>query len=248
MRYLSIVLCIFFIFSFSCSSVEHIKGKTKVETYYLRGIAALEKGLYKKSVEYLTKVKNKFPYSRYAIDAELKLADANFKQDNFLEAQKQYSMFAELHPSNKNVPYAIYKSGVCFFSLLPSTIDRDLQESYRAIKEFKYLIKKYPNSEYAKLAEKKLKESKIKLAKKELYVARYYRKQDKYKSVVNRYKAILKDYPNTGYEEESYFGLTEAYYKLGNLAEAKYYADLLILSYPNSKYVNYAKKIQNKEE
>lgn len=220
-----------FLFS-SCSSIEKIEGADKAETFYLRGVAYLEESMYTEALEKFNLVKNKYPYSKYAVDSELKIADTYFKKGDYIEAQRVYGLFAELHPQEPRIDYATYQSGMCFYSSLPSTVDRDISYAKKAIEEFKAVMDVFPNSVYLKDALEKYTELRTKLAEKEIYIANFYKKKEKFESAAERYKTVLEQYPNLGFEERMYNELIDCYTKLDKLDEAKYYMDLLMISYP----------------
>ncbi len=240
LAYIFILFCSLY-FS-SCSSIESIQGVDKAETYYLRGVAYLDDSMFQEALERFSLVKNKFPYSKYAIDAELKIGDTYYKKGEFLEAQRIYSLFAELRPQDVRRDYAIYQSGMCFYSSTPTAIDRDLSLAYRAIQEFKILIELFPNSIYFKDALERYTELRIRLAKKEIYIANFYRKRDKFEAAIERYKSVIENYSKLGFDDHMYYEIADCYVKLGNSDEAKYYIDLLVLSSPESAY---AKKAQS---
>ena len=238
-----ILLGVLFVLS-SCSSIEKIEGADKAETYYLRGEAYLKDNMYIEALEKFNLVKNKFPYSKYAIDAELKIGDTYYQKGDFIEAQKVYSLFAELHPQERRIDYAIYQSGMSFYSSLPSAIDRDITFAKKAIDEFKGVMDLYPNSAYFKDALQKYTELRTKLAEKEIYIGDFYRKRDKWEAAAERYKVVIEQYPNLGFDEKMYYEIADCYKKLDKPDEAKYYIDMLVVTYPNSAYVEKAKDLQ----
>ncbi|MCX6112378.1 MAG: outer membrane protein assembly factor BamD [Proteobacteria bacterium] len=242
-KFFPILFGIFFILS-SCSSIEKIEGADKAETYYLRGVAYLKDSMYIEALEKFNLVKNKFPYSKYAVDAELKIGDTYFQKGDFIEAQRVYSLFAELHPQEPRMDYATYQSGMCFYSALPSAIDRDISYAKKAIDEFKAVMDHYPNSVYLKDAVERYTELRTKLAEKEIYIGDFYKKRDKWEAAAERYKTVIEQYPNLNFDERMYYELANCYKKLDKPEEAKYYIDLLIITYPNSPYVGKAKSLQ----
>ncbi len=228
----------------SCSSIEKIQGQDKAETFYLRGLAYLEDSMYNEALERFNIVKNKFPYSKYAIDAELKIGDTYYKKGDFVEAQRVYSVFSELRPSDPKRDYAIYQSGMCFYKLTPSAVDRDISMAFRGIQEFQKLIETYPDSTFFYDASERRKDLRTRLAKKEIYIGDFYRRKRKYDAAIDRYKAVLNNYTNLGFDESMYYKIAESYYKLGSKDELKYYTDFLIVTAPGSPYAKKAIKLQ----
>jgi len=228
----------------SCSSIEKIQGQDKAETYYLRGEAYLKESMYIEALEKFNLVKNKFPYSKYAIDAELKIADTYFEKGDHLESQKLYSLFAEFHPQDQRRDYAIYKSGMSYYEMLPSTIDRDLGYGKNAIQDFKTVIEQFPNSTYFKDSMEKYTEVRTRLAEKEVYIGNFYRKRDVCEAAVERYKVVLEEYKDLGFDERMYFEIGKCYLEMDKKDEAKYYLDMLLVSFPNGSYAEKAAKLE----
>ncbi|MBN1114792.1 MAG: outer membrane protein assembly factor BamD [Oligoflexia bacterium] len=229
---------------FSCSSIENIQGKDKAETYFLRGEAYLKEGMYEDALKKFNIVKNKFPYSKYAVDAELKIADTYYEKEDYIEASKFYSLFSELHPGERRRDYALYRSGMSFFNLLPSSVDRDYTYSYKALSSFKAVLELYPKSSFLKESLEKYTYIRKKLAEKEIYIGNFYRKKDKYLAASNRYLKVLKEFSGLGYEEKMYYELARCYSELEDREKAEYYVDTLIREYPDGEFAGKAKKLK----
>ena len=161
------------------------------------GVAKLEKGDYEGSTEAFQKVKDRYPYSKYAVTAELKMADSLYKQEDYESAFDAYREFERLHPKNKDVPYVIYQQGMCFFQRI-TTIDRDQSHTLKAREEFERLVRRFPRDAYADMARKNLRKCLIYLAEYELYVGNFYFKMGKYRTALERYENIIKNYPDMG--------------------------------------------------
>ena len=95
------------------------------------GMERMENGNYKDAVEAFQNIKDRYPYSKYAITAEMKVADALFMTEEFDEALDAYDEFERLHPKNENIPYVIYRKGMCHFRQI-TTIDREQSHTLKA--------------------------------------------------------------------------------------------------------------------
>ena len=166
------------------------------------GISSLERGNFEAATEAFQNIKDRYPYSKLAITAELKMADALYQDSEFFLAYDAYDEFERLHPRDKNIPYVIYRKGMCYFRQMKS-IDRDQTPSLKAKEEFEKLIKRFPRDEYANRARKNIRNCLIFLAEYELYVGHYYYKVKKYKAALGRYKYIIKNYPDMGQYHEA---------------------------------------------
>jgi outer membrane protein assembly factor BamD len=152
---------------------------------------------YKKAIESFEKLKDWYPFSRYSILAELKLGDAHYYSKDYEEAIFAYEEFENLHPKNEAVPYVVYQIGRCYFDRL-QTIDRDQTMAKEALQTFERLTRTYPTSPYAKKAEEHMKVCDRNLAEHEFYVGMFYYKTKHYKAALERFKTVLRSYPDLG--------------------------------------------------
>jgi outer membrane protein assembly factor BamD len=127
----------------------------------------------------------------------LGIADSFFENEQYVDAEVAYNSFVELHPTNPNVPYAMFQLGMCHFHQM-QTVDRDQTETLKARKEFERLIARFPQSKFAIMAEKNLREVKQRLAEHEFYIGEFYYRTRKYEAALKRFEGIQRDYPNTG--------------------------------------------------
>ncbi len=173
------------------------RAKPTPEGLYQRGYEAYQDGRYKKAIESFQRVRDEYPLSNMAILAELGIADSHFSDENYGEAELAYTDFINLHPTNDNLPYAMYQLGMCHYNQMYS-IDRDQTETIKARKEFETLIARFPGSKFSFMAEKMLRECKQNLAEHEFYVGKFYFKRKQYKAALKRFEKILRDYANLG--------------------------------------------------
>ena len=178
------------------------------EALYDRAVWYYHKEDYKKAIELFQRIKEEHPLSKLALMAELGIADSYFSDGLFVEAEMNYTEFINLHPTNPNVPYAIYQLGMCHYKQM-SSIDRDQTETMKAKKEFERLIFQFPASRFAALAQQKLRECKKRLAEHEFYVGHFYFKMKQYKAALKRFELIEKEYPNLGLDYKVAYFLAE---------------------------------------
>ena len=162
-----------------------------------QGVEDFNDGKFEAATESFQKIKDRYPYSEFAIKAELKMADALYERDLFDEAYDEYTEFEKLHPRNPEIPYVVFQKGMCNFSRV-STIDRDQSYTWKAKEDFERLIKRYRRSAYTERARRKVRECYIKLAEHELYVGNFYFKMEKYQPAMSRYIYLIENYPDVG--------------------------------------------------
>jgi outer membrane protein assembly factor BamD len=186
----------------SCSSADK-KDTETAEAYFTKAQEYEKDDRIEEAIRKYNDVKNKFPYSKLAIQAELAIADAHFKQESYPEAQASYASFRELHPKHPQIAYVIYRTGLSVFNQLPETIDRDLALANQAIIIFDEVIKNYSETEYLNDTQKK-KENCVKmLAEKEVYIANFYYKKGHFDSAYKRYLEIYGKSGTLGFNAEA---------------------------------------------
>jgi outer membrane protein assembly factor BamD len=175
------------------------------EQLVVEGMQKMRKKDYDDAIKDFRQLKERYPYSKYAILAELKLGDAYFFNMEYADAAIAYEEFARLHPRNEVVPYVLYQKGMCHF-LSFTTIDRDQEETRLAMEVFQRLIQTYPQSEYAMKAKKQYFECQKRIVAHEYSVGRLYFLMGEYLAAKDRLELIERKYPEAvrdlGYEDQ----------------------------------------------
>lgn len=162
-----------------------------------KGMAEFEKEHYKKALDIFERLRDWYPFSKHAVLAELKIADAYFQMEQYTEAVSSYEMFERLHPKNEAIPRVIYRIGLCHYRRL-DTIDRDQTPAKNAIEAFSRLQKQYPDSQYAELAQKHIHHCRKSLAGHHLYVGKFYFQSEHYQAALERFKQVTEKYSEVG--------------------------------------------------
>ncbi|MGE0634777.1 MAG: outer membrane protein assembly factor BamD [Pseudobdellovibrionaceae bacterium] len=147
------ILISFAAFFSACSSSEKIPDSAEGLFKHAQELEKDER--FEEALARYQDVKNKHPYSRFATQSEMAIADIHFRREEYPEAQVAYQTFREFHPKHERIDYVTSQLGLSFFHQLPSTIDRDLTLAERAINYFDEVLLKYPKSEFAKCAAEK---------------------------------------------------------------------------------------------
>jgi len=208
--YLIIILSLFL----SSGCTWHApKEKSAIELTAI-GMKAFEKKKYLKAINSFEKLRDWYPFSKYAILAELKIADSHFYLKEYDEAVLAYNEFEKLHPRNEVIPYIINQIGLCYVKQI-DTIDRDQTSAKRGATEFKRLLRQFPESEYSLKAKEHIKKCRESLAGHDLYVGLFYFKTKHYKAALYRFMGIVKEYPELEVSKEalSYISLCESLIK-----------------------------------
>lgn len=187
----------------SCSWFQTKEQRTADELVS-DGIEDFEDGKYRDAIKAFETLKDWYPFSKYAILAELKIGDAYYHLEEYEEAIFAYEEFENLHPRNEAVPYVLYQIGLCYFEQM-DTVDRDQSSTRKALETFNRLIKTFPRNEYTRKAQAHRSQSYKILAGHDLYVGMFYYKNKRYKAAMNRFKMVLSNYPDVGVHQ---FALT----------------------------------------
>lgn len=190
--------------------------------------------MYEEAINKFAEVKNKFPYSRYATESELRIADIQYKREAWIEAQNAYQLFKDLHPKHAKVAYVTHRLAMSYFNQLPSTIDRDLSLANSAIQYFDEVIQSYSSSEYVQEAKEKRAECRKMQAEKVLYIAQYYFIRDIYDSALLRYESLLKEFGNEGYAPKALLGAGISAFEIGEKDKGEKYLSQLIKQHPGT--------------
>jgi outer membrane protein assembly factor BamD len=159
---------------------------------------------YPRAIELFQEVIDNYPYSEYATLAELKIADVYFDQERYDEAASYYQDFVELHPTHAQVPYSLYRHGLCSSERI-DTADRDQSSTHDAVEQFQALLDGYPDSEYAADARARLREASDMLARHDVEVGDFYLGRHECHSAARRYRQALSAYPeHEGYHRTMY--------------------------------------------
>ena len=207
----------------------------QIREVYSEGLDALEQGDVLFAARKFNEVEILYPQSDLAPKSALMAAYSYYIQDYYEDCIMELDRFLKIYPKNKNLDYAYYMLGIAFYEQIVDE-KKDTFSILKAKGYFEYLIKNYPNTEYAFDAAFKIELIEDILAAKELYVGRYYVDRKKWIPAINRFKNVINDYDTTIYVEEALYRLVEIYYLLGLKEESKKYAALLGYNYESSQW------------
>lgn len=197
---------------------------------------------YEEAITYFVEVKNKYPYSHLATDAALRIADIEFKRENYVEAESAYKLFKEFHPDHPSADFVTFRLGMSVFNQLPATIDRDLKLANVAIDYFSQLIANYPNSKHKEEALAQKQKAEQMLADKAYYIADFYFIRKKWESALGRFEDIISNYSNFGYDAKALYGATLSAYRMKDMEKAKKHFKRLLTDHPSSPELESARK------
>ena len=251
---LKIYLIIFsLIFFSSCSKkTENIKliketnQKREMISAYEKGMDLLEVGDYFSAGKKFLEVEILLPQSEWAPKSVLMASYSYYMQSYYSLAIENIKRYFQTYPKDKNKAYAHYLLAIVYYETIEGE-KKDLAPLLLSKKEFNFVIKNFPNTDYAYDAKFKIDLINDILAAKEVYIGRHYIKKKKWIPALNRFKNVLKDYETTIHVEEAIHRLVEIYYKLGMEEESLKYASLLGYNYNSGEWYKETYKIFNRK-
>ena len=252
------LLLIFFIFGLlflnNCSKNEKIEiveiEEDQIESQmikaYEEGMVAFENQFYIEAAKKFNEAEILFPQSEWAPRSALMSAYAYFYDDYNNRAISELTNFFKKYPNDPNTSYAHYLLAMSYYNKIVDE-KKDLEPLNNSKKQFEYIIKNYPDTEFSLDSRFKLDLINEMIASKEMYVARHYIKKEKWIPAINRLKFIVTEYDDTIFIEEALHRLVEIYYKIGLEDESRKYGILLGYNYPESKWYKNTYKVHKKD-
>jgi outer membrane protein assembly factor BamD len=200
-------------------------------------------GDWEAATELFQEVRRKYGYSRWARLAELRIADAAYRQEKFAEAISGYRSFVHDYPNDAEVPYARYKITKAQFAqagesiLLPPLEERDLAVVVDAHQSLRSFLADHPSYRHAGELRYMLAVVTGVLARHELYVARFYLAEDNFDAAVARCQYALREYEDSGLEPEAMVLLGETYLKMKQTRKARAVFRHVLARWPDSAFV-----------
>ena len=189
----------------------------------------------KQAAKKFEEVDRQHPYSEWARKSLIMTAYANYEAGNYEDSISAAKRYVALHPGSPDAAYAQYLIGSSYFDQI-AEISRDQARTEKAVEALNEVARKYPTSEYAAAAKRKIEIARDQLAGKEMDVARYYMNKHDYTGAINRFKIVVTRYQTTRHVEEALLRLTEAYLSLGIIDEAQTSAAVLGHNFPDSRW------------
>ena len=209
-----------------CGLLPEEKDETKgwsAQKLYSEASAALGDGDYTTAIKYYEKLEARYPFGRYAMQAQLDVAYAYYRAEEPEQAIAAADRFIKLYPNSPATPYAYYLKGLVNFNLSLGLLERylptdpsqrDAGAALEAYKDFEELVRRFPDSEYAKDARQRMLYLRHNLAKYEIHVARYYYNRGAYLAAANRASYVVERFQRTPAVRDALELMIESYDKL----------------------------------
>lgn len=209
--------------------------ETPVEDLYNNAVDMVEQGRWADATVRFDEVERQHPYSVWARRAMLMSAFTHYQNNEYEESILAARRFISLHPGHRDVAYAYYLVGICYYEQIRD-VGRDQQITQQAMASLGEVVRRFPNSEYARDSRLKIDLTRDHLAGKEMDVGRWYQRRDELNAAVNRFRYVVTNYQTTSHTPEALHRLVECYLALGLHDEAVATAAVLGYNYPGDRW------------
>lgn len=204
-----------------------------VEQLYNQGASELDQRDYEQAVLYFQEVERQHPYSEWARRATLMTAFAHYRAREYGEAVSVAERYISLHPGTQGAAYAYYIVAISYFEQIMD-VGRDQKMTELTRDALTEVVRRFPESDYAKDARLKLDMVRDQLAGKEMEIGRWYLRRNDHLAAINRFKTVVETYDQTGHTPEALHRLVEAYLSIGLRGEARATGAVLGYNFPDS--------------
>jgi outer membrane protein assembly factor BamD len=219
----------------ACSTPKDVYVDRPVEDLYNGAMDNLNDGDYQKAAKTFDEVDRQHPYSVWATKAQLMSAYALYQQGKYDDSIIAADRFIQLHPGHRDIAYAYYLKALDYYIQI-ADVARDQKTTQQALNALAEVVRRFPDSKYARDARLKMDLARDHLGGKEMDIGRWYEHQGSYLAAINRFKIVIEQYQTTTHVPEALERLTECYLALGLTDEAKRTAAVLGYNYPGSEW------------
>ena len=219
----------------ACGDTKKVYKERPVEDLYNEAMDHLQHEEYKDAASEFEEVERQHPYSIWATKAQLMTAYSHYEANKYDDAVVALDRFIQLHPGNRDTPYAYYLKGLCYYEQI-TDVGRDQRVTELALKILQEVVDRFPASKYAPDARLKVDLTRDHLAGKEMAIGRYYMNRGLFLAALNRFKVVTEQYQTTTHVPEALHRQVEIYVSMGLPDDAKRVAAVLGHNYPGSEW------------
>jgi outer membrane protein assembly factor BamD len=231
----------------ACSSKPAVSPTKDASTYFQEGEELFAKGLYNDAIVAWEKVRDSYYSPQLNALADLKIAEAHFLAEEYVEAAVAYDAFLKNYPDSLRIPDVLYQLGLSYSKQILAS-DQDQTSTIYALNAFKTMKERFPQDRRMAQVENYIDRCLNQLAASELNIGRFYLRTKAYSASVKRLESLLKSYPNFYRLDEAYYYLGQAYLLNGEKDKAMIAFDTLINNYVGSEYLSDAREFIEKND
>ena len=244
LKYILNILVLVFAFSCSNNSKNGIEGNkefTSPESQYTEAMILFDEERYEEAISEFKNIERIYPLSNEAIQSQIMAGFVDYIRLDYESAIFKFNRIIKKYPSLKNIDYVYYIKAMCYYEQI-SHEGLDGENSNLALENLNQVINRFPDSKYAKDSYQKIILVKSNLAAKNMTIGRFYQKDKKYTAALNRYKIVVNSFDETKFIPEALYRISEIYYSIGMIEDAKKTAAILGYNYPKSEWYQYSYK------
>ena len=219
----------------SNNSNEDLNAQTEapVDQLYNEALNSVFNGDVDIAAPKFEEVERQHPYSIWAVRAQIMAAWSFYESNQYTQAVASLDRFIQLYPADPLTEYAYYLKALSYYEQIVD-VERDADMTYKALNAFEDVLRRYPNSPYARDAQLKADLASSHLAGKEMAVGRFYLNKEHYSAALKRFAIVVRDYDRTNQVSEALYRMGEAYLSLGLDNEAERVLQVATYNYPDS--------------
>ena len=243
-------IAIIILFIISCSnspkdkSVINDNEINSPENQYIEAMVKFDNQQFAEAITIFKNIEKIYPLSNEAIQSQIMSGFIDYIRLDYDSAILKFRLITKKYPSLKNIDYVYYMKALCYYEQI-SHEGLDGEYNNLALKNLNQVINRFPNSEYAKDSQQKIILLKENLAAKDMEIALFYLKQNKYLAAINRYSIVIEKYNQTKFTPEALYRIIEIYFSLGMIEDAEKTNSVLLYNYPDSKWGKLSQKLLN---
>lgn len=244
----NLLVFIVFSFLFSCSNnpekligEKEIKKISSPDTKYTEAMILFDQGQYEDALVIFKNIEKIYPLSNEAIQSQIMSGFTDYLRLDYDSAIFKFNKIIRKYPSLKNIDYVYYIKALCYYEQI-SHEGLDGEYNNLSLKNLNEIIIRFPDSEYAKDSYQKIILVNSNIAAKNMAIGRFYQKNRKYTAALNRYKIVVSNFEETKFIPEALYRISEIYYSIGMIEDAKKTAVILGYNYPKSKWYQFSYK------
>ena len=214
---------------------EDVYAEQPVEQLYNQALDELVSANYREAAKLFDEVERQHPYSVWASKAQVMAAFSHYQSNAYDDAINALDRFIQLHPGNQDIEYAYYLKAISYYEQI-SDVGRDQKMTQLALRSLDEVVRRFPESKYARDAALKIDLARDHLAGKHMNIGRYYQGKGEFLGAINRFRLVIQEYQTTTHVPEALHRLVECYVSLGIGQEAQATAAVLGHNFPGSDW------------
>jgi outer membrane protein assembly factor BamD len=253
LKYIFKILVLFLLMSCSSKSTKITNEDEQAnfispESKFTEAMLMFDEGSYDEANAIFKNIERIYPLSNEGIQSQIMSGFIDYIKIDYDSAIFKFNKIIKKYPSLKNIDYVYYMKALCYYEQI-SHEGLDGKYNKLALENLQQVINRFPDSSYSKDSYQKIILVKSNIAAKHMVIGRFYQKNKKYSAALNRYKIVINDYEETKFISEALYRVSEIYYSLGMLDDAKKFTSILGYNYPNSEWFKLSyNNLTNKNE